>query len=303
MSNAVEEAERASELPDLTAKEGEDKVDDEILLQLSQLSQLRWDGVIDAEEFAEAKAKVLARQRTELLEKYKIEIDAAADKSAGGPKLAITCSDLVEDVVASGLLALGPVLDVMRNGAGAEQQAQGCAGIAILAGRDNCRPEVLKQKAVDAVVSAMESHLASAAVQYDGCAALSNCAVGEGEAAVRSAGGIARVIAAMATHLDDAKVQAKACLALANCAFSSDGEAQVLESGGVKAVLEALQAHPKSRATQDEGCDALCNLAGSEAGKQSISNLGGLALVEAAARVFPTSESVQDALKCLAARE
>ena len=70
----------------------------------------------------------------------------------------------------------------------------------------------ISQDGIEAVAAAMAAHPEVAEVQAYGCSALGNCAIGDGEAAVR-AHGLPLVLAAMAALPEDAELQSKACWA------------------------------------------------------------------------------------------
>mgnify|MGYP006879450137 CR=1 FL=1 len=57
------------------------------------------------------------------------------------------------------MLAAERVLNIMRGGAGPEQQAQGCAGIAMLAEKEGSRAEVIGMGAIDVVVGGRRAQL------------------------------------------------------------------------------------------------------------------------------------------------
>ena len=265
--------------------------------KLEELARLHAEGVLDEADYQASKARVMQHEKEVLLGETGVE-ERLAGKAQATSLAAITCGDLAQDVCASGMLAVDHILDVMRSGASAEQAAQGCAGLSSLAERDDRRPTLLAKGAVGLVVSCMAAHAAEPAVQAQGCSALANCAVGEGEASVREQG-LDAVLAAMAAHRPDSRVQIKGCTALANLAFSPEGEEAVLARGGASSILEGLRAHPADRKLQEEGCDALMNLACGEAGKREMASLGAAAVVEAAVAAFPSCTSASECLAAL----
>ncbi|KAL1510568.1 hypothetical protein AB1Y20_006869 [Prymnesium parvum] len=272
---------------------------------LQSLAALHAEGVLDDAEFSLARARVLRAQRDALLARAGVSEHERAGwtwRSDGGstPVRAIAYADLSQQVCASGALAAEGVLEALRHAAAsAEQLAEACAALALLAAREATRRGVLAKGAVGAAAEAMAAHAGEARLQQEACAALANLAVGEGEAEVREKG-LALVLAAMAAHTAERGVQAKGCRALANCAFSAEGEADVLARGGVAAAVAAMAAHPDDRGVLDEAADALANLAGGEAGKREVRRAGGRQALEAALARHPGSESVKDALAAIA---
>ena len=96
--------------------------------------------------------------------------------------------DLAQELCASGMLALPHVLAVMEaSRTDAVVQLQGCRGMSMLAEREETRQQLIAKDGIEAVASAMAAHPEVAEVQVYGCSALVNCAIGDGEAAVRAA--------------------------------------------------------------------------------------------------------------------
>uniref|UniRef100_A0A7S3C1E3 Uncharacterized protein n=1 Tax=Haptolina ericina TaxID=156174 RepID=A0A7S3C1E3_9EUKA len=266
--------------------------------ELENLTKLKVDGVLDEGEYALAKQRVMDGQRRAALEAAGWVFQ---ERPVAQPVQAIGYTDLTQEICASGMLAVDRVLDTMRGGAGADQQAQGCAGLAILAEKDGTRSKILAKDAVGVIVAAMTAHPTDSSVAASGCSALGNLAIGEGESDVR-ARGLRPVLAAMAAHCtSSAKVGAKGCAALANCAFSTEGEAEVVAAGGAEAIVEAMCAFPLDTKLQEEGADALCNLTGSAAGKAAIAFAGGVAALEAVRSNVTGHPAAQRAQDCLAA--
>lgn len=275
---------------------------------LQSLAQLLKEGILDEQEYALAKARVLQAQRDALLAAAGVSEEertgwkwSNSGVEAPTTKLAaIEYKDLAQEVCASGVLAAEHVLDVMRSGVGPEQLAQGCSGLSKLAERDASRAEILAKGAVDVICAAMAAHPQDALVQEKACLALSNLAIGPGEVEVRSKG-LQLILTAMHTHRASRQVQLKGCRALANCAFSSDGEADVLAQGGVGSTLAAMTAHPDDAQIQEEGADALANLAGGEPGKTEILRAGGLEVLHAANNKHRQIKSIMDTIHSLTA--
>lgn len=181
-------------------------------------------------------------------------------------------ADLMAAVCQSGGLAAPKVISALLSAARpVETKARACLAIATLAENDQGRKIVLTQGGVDAVIGAMRGFTQEAALAANGCAALANLALGDGEAAVRAGQGIEATLEAMAAHAARAEVQAKGCLALTNLSFSSEGEAQVLGTAGfVAALATSLKAASASAAVAEEASDCIANCAGSVAGLAAL---------------------------------
>eukprot|EP00966_Prymnesium_polylepis_P096580 2237604-Prymnesium_polylepis.1 len=135
---------------------------------LESLTALHAEGVLDEQEYAEAKARLLAAQRDKLLEEAGVpELERSqwtwsndGNRDVAIKLAAIQYVDLAQEVCASGMLALDHVVETMGavSTTAATQQAQGCSGLSILAEKAGTRAEVLAKGAVDCVAGAMGAH-------------------------------------------------------------------------------------------------------------------------------------------------
>jgi hypothetical protein len=101
--------------------------EDRLTEELENLKRLWQDHVLDNDDYVQAKSKLLRKHREGLL--GAVGVDEREEKSAastGEQMRAIACGDLTQDVCASGMIAADHVIEAMRGGAAAQQQAQGC---------------------------------------------------------------------------------------------------------------------------------------------------------------------------------
>jgi len=148
------------------------------------------------------------------------------------------------------------------------------------------------------VVSAMQGHGGSAAVQEQGCRALTNLMFGSDarKQAVADAGGAASIVSAMRSHRGSLAVQEEGCRALATLVRGSNARQQVVvDAGGVDSIVSAMQSHGGSAAVQEEGCRALATLVrGSNARQQVVVDAGGVDSIVSAMQSHGGSAAVQE---------
>ena len=205
--------------------------------------------------------------------------------------------ELMKAVCQNGALALPKIVSALESDDRVEVQQKAVQATAMLAETQGGRTACLAQGVGALVKVAMTKYSASVDLQADGCAALSNIAVGDGAKAMVEAGATNAIVAAMKAQQSSAKVQIKGCLALGNIAFCNEGEADAIEQGGIEVILTALGSHPGSSTLAEEAADALANLICGKAGKDVFHAAEGKRVLIAAREKHPGCASLVELLE------
>jgi len=136
---------------------------------------------------------------------------------------------------------------------------------------------------VQAILAAMSSHASNAALQADGCSALTNVAHGNdaNKRTIAAQGGVEVILNAMEEFLGEVKVQRAACWALLTIAGDTVAAGRAASDGAVGALLAAMVNFETEEDVQHFAVWGLLNVSlGSDALAKFVVDSGGVQLAQ-----------------------
>ena len=190
-----------------------------------------------------------------------------------------------------------------RDARSAAEAEAGCNALRVLAVTDGYPPTTEEtQRAVEALLSALHAHPASAGVQMLGFDGIGRwCHKGEGRMVAVAGGAVEAAAIALRAHADNVAVLRKVCFALANLSdsasetFEGDGEWKIFHRAGVlDPLLDVMRAHSSHADVQTSGCLMLGNICGRVACVTAAAlRLGAPAVIISALQSFPDDDFLQ----------
>ena len=132
---------------------------------------------------------------------------------------------------------------------------------------------------IESIVSAMEQHLSSAAVQEAACDTLTRLTDEDGLKRIAAAGGIECILQVMKRYHELTALHASACCVLHLLARNAVNRPRIVQADGIDCVLSSMRHHREVRLIQQEACGVLSLLALHPPYRALVEEAGGMELV------------------------